>query len=190
MCKRSIYFICFVLVLDIALTSIASAADANLVAWWKMDNDGTGTIKDYSGNNRDGTIQGDPQFVPGIDGDALEFDGDGDFVVIEGFKGIFGDGTNTPPFSITAWIRKEGPVGGDGEVLGWGSSGAGNRLEFRFNAGNNRLRIESGGGNIQGDIDLTTGEWTHVAVTECRSRSDPSDRRRRRRYGSALRPKQ
>jgi len=138
--------------------------DTNLIGWWKMDDEGTGTIIDYSGYNNTGTMHGNPQFVPGIDGDAMEFDGD-DYVVIDGFKGVTGDGTDTPPFSITAWIRKEGPTGGDGEVVGWGSSGAGNRMEFRFNAGNNRLRIESGGGNIQGDVALTTGEWTHVAVT-------------------------
>ncbi|MHC4144278.1 MAG: LamG domain-containing protein [Planctomycetota bacterium] len=165
MSNKLFYSIFSVLLLGIALTCTGNAEAGNLVGWWKMDDDGTGTITDYSGNDRHGTIHGDPQFVPGIDGDALEFDGDGDFVVIDGFKGIFGDGTNTPPFSISVWIRKEGPVGGDGEVLGWGSGGAGNRLEFRFNGGNNRLRIESGGGNIQGDVALTTGEWTHVVVT-------------------------
>jgi len=138
--------------------------DPHLVGWWKLDDDGTGTVIDYSGNNRDGTLHGDPQFVPGVDGDALEFDGD-DYVTIDGYKGVVGDGTDTPPFSITAWVRKEGPTGGDGEIVGWGSTGAGNRLEFRFNAGNNRVRIESGGGNIQGDVALTAGEWTHVAVT-------------------------
>ena len=138
--------------------------DPNLVGWWKLDDEGTGTVIDYSGNNRDGTLHGDPQFVPGVDGDALEFDGD-DYVTIDGFKGVVGDGTNTPPFSITAWIRKEGPTGGNGEIVGWGSTGGGNRMEFRFNGGNNRVRIESGGGNIQGDVALTTGEWTHVAVS-------------------------
>ena len=163
--QKLFHSISSVLLLGIALSCTASAAEGNLVGWWKMDNDGTGVITDYSGNNRDGSIHGDPQFVPGIDGEALEFDGDGDFVIIDGFKGIFGDGTDTPPFSIAAWIRKEGPVGGDGEIIGWGSTGTGNRLEFRFNAGNSRLRIESGGGNIQGDIALTTEEWTHVVVT-------------------------
>lgn len=164
MFQKLLYSISSVLLLGMIL-SCTAFADENLVAWWKMDDDGSGVIKDYSGNGHDGTIHGDPQFVPGIHDDALEFDGDGDFVVAENFKGIFGDGTNTPPFSIAVWIRKEGPTGGNGEVLGWGSGGAGNRLEFRFNGGNNRLRIESGGGNIQGDVALTTGEWTHVVVT-------------------------
>ncbi|MHC4806856.1 MAG: LamG domain-containing protein [Planctomycetota bacterium] len=138
--------------------------DPNLVGWWKLDDEGTGTVIDYSGNGRDGTLHGDPQWVPGVDGDALEFDGD-DYVTIDGYKGVVGTG----PFSITAWIRKEGPTGGDGEIVGWGSSGAGNRLEFRFNSGNNRVRIQSGGGNVQGDIALTAGEWIHVAVTVAES---------------------
>ncbi|MHC4593658.1 MAG: LamG domain-containing protein [Planctomycetota bacterium] len=138
--------------------------DPHLVGWWKLDDEGTGTAIDYSGNNRDGTLHGDPQWVPGVDGDALEFDGD-DYVTIDGFKGVVGDGTETPPFSITAWVRLDSPTGSNGEIVGWGSTGAGNRLEFRFNSGNNRVRIESGGGNIQGDVALTTGQWTHVAVT-------------------------
>ena len=131
MSEKLFHSIFSLLLLGIALSCTAGAGENNLVGWWKMDDNGTGVITDYSGNNRDGSIHGDPQFVPGIDGEALEFDGDGDFVIIDGFKGIFGDGTDTPPFSIAAWIRKEGPVGGDGEVLGWGSTGAGNRLEFR-----------------------------------------------------------
>ena len=83
--EKLFYSISSVLLLAIALSCTAGAGRANLVAWWKMDNDGTGVITDYSGNGHDGTIHGDPQFVPGIDGDALEFDGDGDFVVAEGF---------------------------------------------------------------------------------------------------------
>jgi len=165
MSKKLIYFISCVLVLGMALTSTANAADPHLAAWWKLDDEGTGTVLDSSGNGRDGTLMGDAHFVPGLFDEALELDGDGDYVVIDGYKGIVGDGTNTPAFSITAWIRKQGPVGGDGEIVGWGSTGSGNRMEFRFNSGNNRVRIESGGGNAQNDTELTTDEWHHVAVT-------------------------
>ena len=133
--------------------------DPNLVGWWKLDDVGTGTVIDYSGYGRDGTIHGNPQWVAGIYDEGLELDGD-DYVTIDGYKGV----TGTHPFSITAWIRKEGPTGGDGEIVGWGSTGAGNRMEFRFNAGNNRVRIECGGGNVQIGTALTTGEWQHVAV--------------------------
>ncbi len=135
--------------------------ESNLIGWWKLDDEGTGTVVvDYSGYDHHGTLHGDPQYVPGVDGDALELDGD-DYVTIDGYKGVTGTGA----FSITAWIRKEGPTGGNSEIVGWGSTGSGNRMEFRFNSGNNRVRIECGGGYTQNDTALTTGEWHHVALT-------------------------
>ncbi|UCE47386.1 MAG: LamG domain-containing protein, partial [Phycisphaerales bacterium] len=134
--------------------------DPHLVGWWKLDDEGTGTAIDYSGNNRDGTLHGDPQFVPGADGDALEFDGD-DYVLIDGYKGIVGDGTDTPAYSITAWVRCTAAAAG--EIVGWGSTGAGNRMEFRVNG--SRLRHEPGGGNTQSDTNMNDGEWHHCAVT-------------------------
>ncbi|MHC4500422.1 MAG: LamG domain-containing protein, partial [Planctomycetota bacterium] len=141
--------------------------DPNLVGWWKLDDEGTGTVIDYSGYDRDGTIHSDPQFVTGVDGGALEFDGD-DYVTIDGYKGIISDGTETSPFSIAVWIRKVdvgGEDGGDGEIIGWGNTGGGNRMEIRFNAGNNRIRIECGGGNVQIDTAYPAGEWHHFAIT-------------------------
>ena len=164
MSKRLIFLMAFAFTLTAALSDTASA-DTHLAAWWKLDDEGAETVIDSSGNGHDGTIFGNAKFVPGILGDALEFDGNNDYVNIDSYQGIVGDGTNTPAFSVTAWVRKEGPVGGDGEIVGWGNTGAGNRMEFRFNAGNNRVRIESGGGNAQNDTELTTDEWHHVALT-------------------------
>ena len=164
MSKTMIYLTAFVFMLAAALTGTASA-DSHLAAWWKLDDEGAGTVIDSSGNGHDGTIFGGATFVPGILGEALEFDGNNDYVNIDGYQGIVGDGTNTPAFSVTAWIRKQGPLGGDGEIVGWGNSGTGNRMEFRFNSGNNRIRIESGGGNAQNDTELTTDQWHHVALT-------------------------
>ncbi len=164
MSKRLVYLMIFVFMLAVALSGTVNA-DTNLAAWWKLNDEGTGTVIDSSGNGHDGTIFGDAQFVPGMLGEALEFDGNNDYVNIDGYQGIVGDGTDTPPFSVTAWVRKQGPLGGDGEIVGWGNSGTGNRVEFRFNSGNNRIRIESGGGNAQNDTELTTDQWHHVAMT-------------------------
>ncbi|MBW7991959.1 MAG: LamG domain-containing protein [Planctomycetes bacterium] len=164
MSKKKIYLMAFVFMLAAALTFTASA-DPHLAAWWKLDDEGTGTVIDSSGNGHDGTLVGDAHFVPGLFDEALELDGENDYAVIDGYQGIVGDGTNTPAFSVTAWVRKQGPLGGNGEIVGWGNSGAGNRMEFRFNGGNNRIRIESGGGNAQNDTELTTDQWHHVALT-------------------------
>ncbi|HUU16842.1 MAG TPA: LamG domain-containing protein [Sedimentisphaerales bacterium] len=154
MCKKLIYLMSFGLVLG-----MVSSASADLVAHWKLDDEGTSTVIDSSGYGHDGTLVGDTHFVPGLFDEALELDGDGDYVVIDGYTGIVGDGTNTPAFSITAWIK----TNSDGEIVGWGSTGSGNRMEFLINS--NRLRLECGGGNTQGDTAVTDGLWHHVALT-------------------------
>jgi len=75
MCKKLIYLVSFVVVLGLILTSAAVGADPSLVGWWKLD-ETSGTIaKDSSGNGRDGTLQGNPQWVPGKINGALQFDG-------------------------------------------------------------------------------------------------------------------
>ena len=83
------------------MTSVSKAADPDLVAHWKLD-DGSGTTAiDSSGNGNDGTFVGDPQWVAGKLGGALDFDGDGDYV-------DFGNDTIfdiTDAFSLTLWIN-------------------------------------------------------------------------------------
>ncbi len=57
-------------------------ANAGPVGYWKLD-EGTGTItRDSSGNGNDGTLIGQPQWITGISGTALSFDGEGSSVSI------------------------------------------------------------------------------------------------------------
>ena len=137
--SKTIYLMALVFILLTVLTGTANA-DPHLVAWWKLNDEGTGTVVDSSGNGHDGTLFGDAHFEPGMFDEALSLDGENDYVVIDGYKGIVGDGVDTPPYSITAWIKTTG----NGEIVGWGNSGGGNRMEFRVN--NGRLRHEPGGG--------------------------------------------
>jgi len=150
MSKQTIHLISFVLVLGLVLPSLAHAVHPTPVAWWKLDGDAL----DSSGNDHNGTLHGNPQWIPGIYGGALDFDGD-DYVTIDGYKGVLG----TQAFTITAWIK----ASSNGEIIGWGSSGDGNRAEFRVNG--DRLRYESGGGNVQADTTVTDNQWHHAAVT-------------------------
>ena len=93
--------------------------------------------------------------MAGCDWDALEFDNAGDFVQIDGYKGIMG----TNPFTVTAWIK----TSTNGQMISWGSTGAGQRVEFRVNGG--RLRFDTNGGNVQGDTNVLDNQWHHVALT-------------------------
>jgi hypothetical protein len=88
MYSKSIYLISFVLLL-----SIAGKTPADLVAYWTLD-EGSGTIAyDSSGNGNDGTLNGNPKWVVGHFGGALEFDGSDDWI----------DCGNDPSLDLTKW---------------------------------------------------------------------------------------
>ncbi|MDT8302317.1 MAG: LamG domain-containing protein, partial [Sedimentisphaerales bacterium] len=76
MFRKMIYLSSFVLVLCLVLTSIAECADPSLVAWYRFD----GNALDSSGNEIHGTEMGDPTYEPGVFGQAISLDGDGDYV--------------------------------------------------------------------------------------------------------------
>jgi hypothetical protein len=137
------------------LITPAEPNQAGLVAYYEFE----GTYNDSSGNGLGGTAMGNPTFVAGKVGQAINLDGLSDFVEITGYKGVVGDGNDTPPWTVTAWVR----TNGNGEVVGWGSTGNGNRMEFRIDAG--RTRAEGGGGNTQGNTSINDGGWHHIAVT-------------------------
>ena len=102
MCRRLVFLISFVFVLGLLLTS---AAQAELVGWWKLD-EGTGNLAhDSSGNGRDGTLNGDPEWVAGYLGGALDFDGD-DHVD----TGYTDDLAN---WTIAAWVKSPAAPSGD-----------------------------------------------------------------------------
>ncbi len=161
MCNR---LISFVLVLSLVLTSVANAADPDLAAYWKFD-DGSGTIAfDSSGNGNDGVFVGDPKWVPGYLGGALEFDGD-DYLNC-------GNGPSLQirdEITIAFWFKVEAfsntweafmakgdnsyrtsRGGGDGDATHMGISGT-----------------STGGGNgwFNGVTIVTGGEWHHMAAT-------------------------
>jgi len=78
---------------DIAIT------DPSLVGWWKLDEGYGATAIDWSGHGNHGTLQGDPQWVAGYDGDALEFDGsdarlDAPYIPLD-----------SRSFTITMWVN-------------------------------------------------------------------------------------
>jgi len=159
MCRKSkircgglIDVVSFVFVLSLILTSVSNAADTGLVGWWKFD----GNVLDSSGNGLKGTIYGNPLFVSGYEGNALQFDGEDDYVRITGYWGV----TGKHAFSISAWIKT---TDDEGEIVGWGKPSAGQKVEFRINS--NRLRCEHGAGNRQGDTNVSDNEWHHVSVT-------------------------
>ncbi|MHC4431795.1 MAG: LamG domain-containing protein, partial [Planctomycetota bacterium] len=87
---------------DIPLTS-----DPNLVGWWKLEEGPGNTAIDWSGHGNHATLQGDPEWVEGYDGGALQCDGSGDWATTGLRPADFGlDGAN--PKTVTAWVYTTG----------------------------------------------------------------------------------
>ena len=116
-----------------------------------------GTANDSSGNARHGTIMGNPSFVEGKNGQAINLRGLADYVEVTGYKGVLGSSAVT----VSAWIKTRSTE--TGAIVGWGPNVAGQRFGFRVDAG--RLRAEHHGGNVQGDSVVNDNDWHHVAVT-------------------------
>jgi hypothetical protein len=148
----------------------APEPSAGPVAHWQLD-EGAGTIAaDSSGNGYDGTLVGDPLWVAGIIGGALQFDGVDDYVTITGYKGIDADRTDPDnpvqrAFSVACWINTA-DAEGRGGLVNWGSSdGApvgGQYQNFTVHEG--RLRAEHGNGRFRGATIVSDGQWHHVAM--------------------------
>jgi len=79
--------------------------DPNLMCWWKLDETSGTTALDWSGHGHHGTFQGDPLWVDGYDGGALEFDGVDDYVEIPYT-------TDPTTYTITVWVKpaRTGPA--------------------------------------------------------------------------------
>ena len=78
---------------------------AELVGYWRLD-EGSGTIAyDSSGNGNDGTIIGDPQWVAGKNGQALDFDGTEDYIDVGLGAGDYFATLNSG-LSVAAWINR------------------------------------------------------------------------------------
>ncbi|MEJ2702906.1 MAG: LamG domain-containing protein [Sedimentisphaerales bacterium] len=148
----------------ISVLGMAGSVSADPVAHLAFD-EGSGTVAhDTSGNGYDGTLYGDPQWTAGHIGDALEFDGDGDYVEIP--RVVQDD------FTLLAWIKtdtpgiNEGNQGYQGSGLIW-SDVAGVANDFILAVLGTKLSFFCGNPDtsVNSDKDVVTGEWVHVAAT-------------------------
>ena len=134
-----------------------SITDPNLVGWWKFD-DGSGTLAlDMSGYGNHGALQGDPQWVAGRDGGALEFDGTGDYVDCGNTPSI----SPTAELSVMAWIKVNPWTKTWEAILAKGDnsyrlsrSGSGNATHFGCGG--------TSGNYFDGSTVVTDNQWHHV----------------------------
>jgi regulation of enolase protein 1 (concanavalin A-like superfamily) len=109
MCKRSAYRTCLIPILCLFLVNISNAQlDPSLMGWWKLDETSGTVASDSSGNGRDGTAYGSPQWVTGQLGGSLQFDGENDYVQLP-IDSVIGSPAN---ISCSVWVNFTGQLGG------------------------------------------------------------------------------
>ena len=142
---------------------LAAGASGELLVQWKLD-EGSGTVAaDTSGNGRDGTFTGEPQWVAGHNSaGALHFDGVDDFVS----HSLPGDQTYAA-FTIAVWVKADDVDQADlaavfASRFPGGSTGAGFQIDVATGVTPQvyQVRPNSDGG-VFGDA---TTDWVHLAV--------------------------
>jgi hypothetical protein len=118
MCRKLCAFTSFIFVLVLVLSS---ASNAELIGWWTLDEGSGDTAFDLSGYGNDGFLRGDPQWVDGIFGGAIDLDGDDDYIEINSIADDLTDNN----FSVSAWIKT---TAGEGNVIGSNDSGTGHQF--------------------------------------------------------------
>jgi hypothetical protein len=164
-----------------SFTTIPDVAkeDPNLLCWWKFD-EGSGAIAfDYSGNDHHGVIYGASWVLDGRIGGALDFGGDGDYVVDEDAEEYL---NGLSAITVCTWIkcRDIGPYGTDrGFINGEEPSRRDQMVTMRYD----RSGIAGGGAKVikmavsstppepyytqqlESSSFVQTTEWQHVAMT-------------------------
>jgi len=147
MYRKLFYLVSLTLVLSLGLTSIARSAD--LICWWKLDETSGKIAADSSGKHNDGTLEGNPQWVPGkVDG-ALNLDGD-DYVVIDA---VADDITNND-ITISLWVKT---TDNDAEVIACNSATGGNVVRLAIDSG--KLAIDESAPSGHSITRVDDDEW-------------------------------
>ena len=115
--------------------------DSSLLLYLPFD-EGTGTVtKDRSSSGKDGTFAGNPTWVAGKRGYALELDGTGDQINVDNFKGVVGNG----PITVALWLKSTyNNATTQQSIASWGVNSAGLRYTLNFDGG--MIRLDNSGG--------------------------------------------
>jgi hypothetical protein len=178
MCKRVMSLI---ITVTLGLTQLGMSGDIpDLAAWWDLD-DGAGTVVlDSSGNGHNGEAFGNPAWVEGIHGGAMEFDGVDDRIEMPTTSPAQGFPATDGEVTWALWF-KTGSGTGSRTLIAQGPAGAahvqGNRSITVEASGVIMMRAHSVGDltSITSNATVNDNEWHHVAVTLAFETSGTSD---------------
>ena len=152
--------------LVVLLSLFAGVANADLVAHWKFDEGSGTTALDSSGNGNDGTFDGNPVWVTGQLGGALEGNGSSDLVRVPHSGSL----DISQAVTVALWLFGGTPPDQPISKGEWNASygirldDAGGRLR-QINWRGRGPAAPAPGNSLNSVTALPEGEWVHVAVT-------------------------
>jgi len=150
-------------------TFMAGTGDSSLVTHYEMEENGGTDLVDSSFYLNDGSLYGDPGWGTGVDGLAMEFDGDGDYALVDDDPSL----DITDAITLAAWVKpgtnstqyliKKATIGGiDGYELSLASSASTEKAFVRFNqaTSGNDYRLDT-----ISTYPSDGNTWVHLAAT-------------------------
>jgi len=150
---------------SIVTGDVWSFSPGDLVGFWKLDEGSASTAADSSGNNLHGTIAGNPTWVDGPAGEALKFDGNGDYVDLGNDSSL----NITAQITMAAWIKVDAF---DCEYQAIITKGDGS-WRLQRNGTQDSIEFACTGafvpgalvGSLFGTVNVNDGQWHHIAGT-------------------------
>lgn len=137
-------------------------SNADLVAYYSLDEDTGDTVHDNSSEGGEGTLQNmeEEDWVPGKVNSCLSFDGVDEFVDCDSTDSL-------AKFSISVWVKPDGNQAANAAIIS--DKYVTNKVNYTiYFAANNldvRCSIYSSGWKETADFTLTDGVWTHIVFT-------------------------
>ena len=139
--------------------SSAQIKPESIAGIWLLD-EGSGTLaKDSSGHGYDADLKGNPTWVKGKLGQALEFAGDSYLEIRNSSRDLAFGGTAA--FSISAWVRNQG----GGTILGKFNGGVIGAYILQISGSTLSFHREVAPWAYGGTKALPSNDWAHVAAT-------------------------
>jgi Concanavalin A-like lectin/glucanases superfamily len=141
------------------ISSVSPTPDTTLVAYYPFDSDAS----DKSGNSKNATLMGNPNFITGQTGGAVSLNGNGQYIQLP--SGILSSITNQ--FTISFWVFPNA-LSQWARFFDFGYGNQTKYMYFAINGGSTEFGRAIAGNDdtirLNSTIPLKTGTWTHFVI--------------------------